>query len=87
MTGPAHCGACHTPKNFLGGDKKSQALQGGQIQGWFAPDITNDEAHGLGSMSVDDIAALLKTGHNRLTTVTGPDGRRGRERERALQGR
>lgn len=72
VTGPGHCGACHTPKNFLGADKKSLALQGGQIQGWFAPDITNNEAHGLGSMSIDDIAALLKTGHNQLATVTGP---------------
>ncbi len=72
VTGPGHCGACHTPKNFLGGDKKSQALQGGQVQGWFAPDISNNEAHGLGTMSVDDITALLKTGHNRLITVTGP---------------
>jgi mono/diheme cytochrome c family protein len=74
VTGPGHCGACHTPKNFLGADKRSQALQGGQIQGWFAPDITNNQMHGLGKMSVDDMVALLKTGHNRLATVTGPMG-------------
>jgi len=72
VTGPGHCGACHTPKNFLGADKTSQALQGGQVQGWFAPDITNNEAHGLGSMPVDDVVTLLKTGHNRMVTVTGP---------------
>jgi mono/diheme cytochrome c family protein len=72
VTGPGHCGACHTPKNFLGADKTSQTLQGGEIQGWFAPDITNNQAHGLGSMSVDDIVMLLKTGHNRVATVTGP---------------
>jgi mono/diheme cytochrome c family protein len=72
VTGPGHCGACHTPKNLLGADKKSAALQGGQIQDWFAPDITNDQAHGLASMSTEDIAALLKTGHNQEATVTGP---------------
>ena len=72
VTGPGHCGACHTAKNFLGADKKSDALQGGQVQGWFAPDITNDQAHGLGAMSIDDIVALLKTGHNEVATVTGP---------------
>lgn len=72
VTGPGHCGACHTPKNLLGADKKSAALQGGQIQDWFAPDITNDQARGLGSMSSDDIATLLKTGHNQVATVTGP---------------
>jgi mono/diheme cytochrome c family protein len=72
VTGPGHCGACHTPKNFLGGDKTSEALQGGQVQGWFAPNITSDEMRGLGAMSIDDVASLLKTGHNRLATVTGP---------------
>lgn len=72
VTGPGHCGACHTPKNLLGADKTSQQLQGGQIQGWFAPDITNDQMRGLGAMSVDDIVALLKTGHNQMATVTGP---------------
>ena len=74
VTGPGHCGACHTPKNFLGGDNTSQALQGGQVQGWFAPDITGDRTRGVGSMSVEDIVALLKTGHNAVTAVTGPMG-------------
>ncbi len=72
VNGPGHCGACHTPKNFLGADKNSSALQGNQVQGWFAPNITNDKIRGLGTMSLEDIAALLKTGHNRIAAVTGP---------------
>jgi len=72
VLGPAHCGACHTPKTTLGGDLASQALQGYGIQGWFAPDITNDATRGLGSWSVEDIVAYLKTGHNRVTAATGP---------------
>lgn len=72
VTGPGHCGACHTPKNIFGADKESEALQGGQVQGWFAPDITGAMTSGVGSMSTDDIVALLKTGHNRVGTVTGP---------------
>lgn len=72
VEGPGHCGACHTPKNFLGGDEASKTLQGGQVQGWFAPNITNDKTRGLGTISVDDLVTLLKTGHNRITTVTGP---------------
>lgn len=72
VTGPGHCGACHTPKNLLGADKTSEALQGSQVQGWFAPNITNDKVKGLGSMSVEEIATLLETGHNRIATVTGP---------------
>jgi len=74
VTGPGHCGACHTPKNFLGADKTDKALQGGQVQGWFAPDITNDKMQGLGNMSIDDVANILKTGHNSIAAVTGPMG-------------
>jgi mono/diheme cytochrome c family protein len=69
--GPTHCGMCHTPKNFLGGDKSSQNLQGYALQGWFAPNITNDSRRGLGGWSVDDIAEYLKTGHNKTSAATG----------------
>jgi mono/diheme cytochrome c family protein len=69
--GPAHCGMCHTPKNFLGADDNGERLQGYNLQGWFAPNITNDSRRGLGSWSVEDIAAYLKTGHNKITTTTG----------------
>ena len=72
VTGPGHCGACHTPKSFLGGDETDQALQGYTIQGWFAPSITGDKVRGVGSMSIPDIVALLKTGHNAVTGVAGP---------------
>jgi mono/diheme cytochrome c family protein len=70
--GPGHCTACHTPKSFLGGDKSGEHLRGSYLQGWFAPDITNDERVGLGQWSSDDIVAYLKTGHNRITAATGP---------------
>ena len=72
VDGPAHCGACHTPKSFLGGDKTAQYLQGSPLQGWSAPNITNDARTGLGGWSVEDVAAYLKTGHNRITAATGP---------------
>ena len=72
VDGPAHCGACHTPKSFLGGDKTSQYLQGSALQGWSAPNITNDQRTGLGGWSVEDVTAYLKTGHNRITAATGP---------------
>ncbi|MBV8493791.1 MAG: cytochrome c [Alphaproteobacteria bacterium] len=72
VEGPGHCGACHTTKNFLGGDETSHALQGGVLQGWFAPNLTGDPRLGLGSWSVEDIVDYLKTGHNRITAATGP---------------
>jgi mono/diheme cytochrome c family protein len=69
--GLGHCGMCHTPKNALGGDKTTEQMQGYNLQGWFAPDVTNDIRIGLGSWSVDDIATYLKTGHNQSSAATG----------------
>jgi mono/diheme cytochrome c family protein len=72
VDGPAHCGACHTPKTFLGGDRLDQYLQGSYLQGWSAPDITNDARVGLGGWTIEDIATYLKSGHNRITAALGP---------------
>jgi len=72
VEGPGHCGACHTPKTMLGGDKSDEKLEGYAVQGWFAPDITGNKPHGLGSWSKEDIVAYLKTGHNRFDAATGP---------------
>jgi mono/diheme cytochrome c family protein len=70
VQGPGHCGACHTPKTFLGGDEQSDALRGYALQGWVAPDITSGPG-ALGNWSVDDIAEYLKTGHNRNAAAAG----------------
>jgi mono/diheme cytochrome c family protein len=70
VQGPAHCGACHTPKSVLGGDKPSEALQGYTLQGWTAPDITSGQGP-LRDWSTDDIATYLKTGHNRHAAAAG----------------
>jgi mono/diheme cytochrome c family protein len=72
VTGPAHCPACHTPKSFLGGDKESRSLQGSPLQGWFAPNITDNKSTGLGAWTSDDVVLYLKTGHNRIDAATGP---------------
>jgi mono/diheme cytochrome c family protein len=72
VQGPGHCAACHTPKTVLGGDQSGEYLRGSNLQGWFAPDITNDARTGLGRWSPDEIVAYLKTGRNRVTAATGP---------------
>ena len=72
VTGPAHCPACHTPKTRLGGDKMNQYLKGSDLQGWFAPNITDDTSVGLGGWKTADVVTYLKTGHNRITAATGP---------------
>jgi mono/diheme cytochrome c family protein len=71
VEGLGHCGACHTPKSTLGGDDQAHALQGYALQGWFAPNITNDNERGLGGWSVADIVSYLKAGHNAITASTG----------------
>lgn len=72
VQGPGHCTTCHTPKSFLGGDKTADNLRGSILQGWFAPDITGDGNQGLGEWSEADIKTYLKTGHNRISSATGP---------------
>jgi len=39
VLGLGHCGACHTPRNVLGAEKKREFLAGGQAEGWHAPAI------------------------------------------------
>lgn len=69
--GLGHCGLCHTPKNFLGGDETSRMLRGYALQGWFAADITDYARRGLGAWSNDDIATYLKTGRTPTSIATG----------------
>ena len=70
VEGPGHCGACHTPKTALGGDKSDKRLQGYTLQGWVAPDITSGQGP-LADWSADDLAQYLKTGHNRYAAAAG----------------
>jgi mono/diheme cytochrome c family protein len=40
--GLAHCGACHTPRNALGAEDKSNAYSGAPVEGWWAYAINRD---------------------------------------------
>jgi mono/diheme cytochrome c family protein len=64
VQGLGHCGACHTPKTFLGGDKADHELEGGKLDDWFAPALNADARRGLGAWSTPDVAEYLKTGRN-----------------------
>ena len=71
VTGPGHCGACHTAKTFLGADR-AMAFTGASLQGWFAPEITGAKPHGIGNWSADDIVTYLRSGWNGHAAATGP---------------
>jgi mono/diheme cytochrome c family protein len=72
VEGAAHCDTCHTPKTMLGGDKTDRPLEGATLQGWFAPNITNDPHKGIGAWSKDELVQFLKTGANKWTLASGP---------------
>ncbi len=64
VEGLAHCGACHTPKNIFGADRRGEPYTGSPVQGWFAPRLDGAERSGLKSWSVDDIVEYLQSGRN-----------------------
>lgn len=72
VNGIAHCGGCHTPKNFLFADKTAQVFQGEVVDGWFAANLTGSKSDGLGSWTEADLVQYLRTGKNRFGYVTGP---------------
>ncbi len=69
------CDGCHTPGALIGKPDASRFLAGSEVgffipdAGYFyAPNLTSDEASGLGKWSEDDIVTALRTGKR-------PDGR------------
>ncbi len=71
VTGPGHCGTCHTPKTLLGADRAA-ALTGASLQGWFAPEITGAKPQGIGDWNASDIVTYLRSGWNAHAAASGP---------------
>ena len=69
----AHCEECHTPRNFMGALDHSHAFAGNP-QGpdrQRAPNITPDDATGIGKWSVADIETVLLTGKTPDSDLVG----------------
>jgi len=62
VDGPAHCGACHTGKNFAGADVEEEYLRAGVLEGWLAPNIRGGENGGISHWSEEQIVEYLATG-------------------------
>ena len=64
----AHCGACHTPRDALGGPISSRSLQGAHIENWYAPDISNGPNSVIADWDVKRLEDFLSgnDGHNHV---------------------
>ena len=80
VEGLGHCSACHSPRSFLGAEQRSSRMTGGEYVGevragtfrvWSAPNLTSAKS-GLGSWTVEDLAAYLQTGRNSFMETFGP---------------
>ncbi|NHO31555.1 c-type cytochrome [Acetobacter sp. LMG 1636] len=78
VTGPGHCGACHTPRGITMQEKAydgaggADFLAGGApIDNWIAPSLRNDPVVGLGRWSEDDLVQFLKSGRIDHSAVFG----------------
>jgi mono/diheme cytochrome c family protein len=56
-----HCGACHTPRNALGAERKRRAFAGGEAEGWYVPALNADSPSPL-PWTVDRLTTYLRTG-------------------------
>lgn len=81
VKGLAHCGACHTPRNSFGAEKKKRFLAGAnyldkineedEFRTWHAINLTSAPS-GLAAWSAEDIQSYLLTGHSSRAGVFGP---------------
>ncbi len=62
VEGLGHCADCHTPKNTALAPIASQAFAGGNVDDWYAPNITTDPKEGIGTWSQATIVTYLKKG-------------------------
>jgi mono/diheme cytochrome c family protein len=71
VNGPGHCAACHTPKNLLFGDEIDKPLSGGTVDNWYASNLTESMASGLGRWSHADVVKFLAAGRSPYATAAG----------------
>ena len=72
VEGLAHCGACHTPRNALGGENKRRDLGGGEAERWHASSLTETSPAPV-PWSADALYDYLRRGHEqRHGIAAGP---------------
>ncbi len=75
VEGPAHCAACHSPRNLLmmssGSNQKDAVfLSGGEIDGFTAPDLRGPQS-GPQKWTTEELANYLLNARNAHSSATG----------------
>ena len=72
--GLAHCSACHSARDALGGSSMGERWGAGLMPDghWLAPSLRDPNQAGVADWSVDQITELLHNGRNHSATVMGP---------------
>ena len=68
-----HCGTCHSPRNFLGAEKKGdKAYSGGFSGSWYAPALVGPESS-INDVELDNLVNYLLDGWDEhLGVASGP---------------
>lgn len=70
--GLGHCGACHTPRDSLGGERKGQLFAGGEAEGWHGPALNAANPAPV-PWSAEQLYKYLRTGLDDLHAIAaGP---------------
>jgi mono/diheme cytochrome c family protein len=69
VEGLGHCGACHTPRNALGAERRDQAYAGGETEGWTAPAL--NAASPAASGTCTETSTRTIPAHGTITTAAG----------------
>jgi mono/diheme cytochrome c family protein len=62
VEGLGHCGGCHNGRILAGNSNEAKQLQGGELQNWYAPNITSDVREGVGKYNDEQLVTYLKSG-------------------------
>jgi mono/diheme cytochrome c family protein len=73
VEGLAHCSACHSPRDRLGGLVQAQGLSGGAMtSGWYAPSLLDPQEAGVQGWALDAVVSLLRDGKSGHHATVGP---------------
>ena len=70
VEGIGHCGACHTPRDVFGAEKRNEALSGGEAEGWRAFPINASSPAPI-PWDADLLYTYLRQGWHGLHGVAG----------------